>query len=230
MPGDEFQKRLRALLDQISPAAYDIQAITRSKRFLEQDLEEQLEQLPAKTARVHEPDRAFFERAYAQSLIPRVMGSSARKPLQYNRNDQRRFRDDVLGSYEAINGGLAYCCASGQWFPKEKIKVAHLVPKAMTADEILYLFGAREETSRDPKNGIPLHSAIETAMDAGSLVVVPKEPLGSNSWQTVLVDKARRNHTAYEIGGERITPVYWRVSLFLFFTSVGFLTDLQLGV
>lgn len=73
--------------------------------------------------------------------------------------------------------------------------------KAMTAHEIFYLFGAREGTLRDPKNGVPLHSAIETAMDSGILVVVPKEPLGSNTWQTVLVDKTRRNLTADETGG-----------------------------
>lgn len=92
----------------------------------------------------------------------------------------------------------------------------------MTADEIFYLFGARNDMSTDPpQNGIPLHSVIETAMDSGSLVVVPKELLGSNSWQTVLVDKARRNLTAYEIGRERITPVYWRVSLFLFLPLSG---------
>ena len=53
-------------------------------------------------------------------------------------------------------------------------------------------------------------------MDSGSLVVVP-ELLGSNSWQTVFLDKARWNLTAYEIGRERITPVYWRDSLLLFY-------------
>lgn len=38
LPEDEFQKRLRDLLNQISPAVFDIRAITQSKRFLEQDL------------------------------------------------------------------------------------------------------------------------------------------------------------------------------------------------
>lgn len=78
----------------------------------------------------------------------------------------------------------------------------------MTADEKFYPFGAGEDTSKDPRNGIPLHSAIEKAMDSGILAVVPREPLGSNRWQTVLVDKSRTNLTACEIDGERITPVY----------------------
>lgn len=82
----------------------------------------------------------------------------------------------------------ACCFASGKWFFKAEIKVAHLIPNAMTADGIFYLIGNREDMLRDPQNGIPLHSAIETAMDSGILVVVPKEPLGSNTWQMVLVD------------------------------------------
>ena len=82
----------------------------------------------------------------------------------------------------------ACCFASGKWFFKAEIKVAHLIPNAMTADEIFYLIGNREDMLRDPQNGIPLHSAIGTAMDLEILVVVPKEPLGSNTWQMVLVD------------------------------------------
>ena len=82
----------------------------------------------------------------------------------------------------------ACCFATGKWFFKAEIKVAHLIPNAMTADEIFYLIGNREDMLRDPQNGIPLHSAIGTAMDLEILVVVPKEPLGSNTWQMVLVD------------------------------------------
>lgn len=90
LPEEESQKQLSDLLNQVSPTEFDIQAITRPKRFLEQDLEEQLEQLPAKNTRNHPPDKAFFERAYAKLLIRRVMGSSAYKSIQYNRHDMIR--------------------------------------------------------------------------------------------------------------------------------------------
>lgn len=154
------------------------------------------------------------------------MGSSAHRAIQYNQHDQGRFRDDVLGLYDAISGTQAYSCVSAKWFPKAEVKAAYLVPKAMTADEILYLFGADEDTSKDPRNSIPLHSTIGKAMDSGILVVVPMAPLGSNRWQTVLVDKSRADLTAYELGGERITQVYWKVS---FFISTSFFANLRSG-
>lgn len=142
--------------------------------------------------------------------------------MQYSRHDQGRFREAVLGSYEAINTlDYCYCCVSAKWFPKSLVKAAHLVPKTMTPEEILYLFGASEDTAKDPKNGLPLHFAVERAMDSGIIVIVPKEPLGSNKWQTVLVDKSRANLTAYGSGGEKMAQIYWRVSTVLFWGGGG---------
>ena len=89
----------------------------------------------------------WFEQTYAKPLIPRVCSKVQCPQAQ---NDQKHFRDDVLGSYKAISGTQACCFASGRWFFKAEIKVAHHIPNAMTADEIFYLIGDREDMLRDP--------------------------------------------------------------------------------
>lgn len=232
MDSEIFQDQLKEILDKLTPNAANLRALSQSKRFIEQDMEEELEgQRATKKRREQGPELEFFERAYANSLVPRVMGFSGKQTKLWNRHDQRKFREDVLESYNAINGGLAWCCIWGGWFSKVEITAAHLVPKALSEDEVSFLFGANQRISGDPKNGVSLHKAIETALDTGRLVIVPIMPLGCNRWRTVLVDQTKGHLTAFEFGGSNPQQVFWRVcaSLSICNNSQEALTDLPAG-
>ena len=43
---------------------------------------------PSKKNRFHEPDLSFFERAYTDSIVPRVMGASAKQRKNHFRQDK----------------------------------------------------------------------------------------------------------------------------------------------
>lgn len=74
IPEQDFQRQLEATFDEIRPTVRDLRMLSQSKRVIEQDLEEDLENTGSKRARQNEPDIGFYERAYANSLAPRVMG------------------------------------------------------------------------------------------------------------------------------------------------------------
>lgn len=88
----------------------------RQKRIIEQDIEDEI--MSAKKKRKDEPDIEFYERAYTNFLIPRVMGVSGKQGKgSFSKHDQANFRRDVLRRYSASRavGGLkmAYCHLSG---------------------------------------------------------------------------------------------------------------------
>lgn len=212
MDPEFFQDQLKEIPDKLAPNAANLKALSQSKRVIEQDMDEELEgQRATKKFREQGPELDLFERAYANSLVPRVMGSSGKQTKAWNRHDQRQFREDVLESYNAVDGGIAWCCVWGSWFSKAEITAAHLVPKALSEDEVSFLFGANQRISGDPKNGLSLHKAIETALDTGRLVIVPIMPLSCNRWHTILVDQTKGHLTAFQIAGSNPQQVLWRV-------------------
>jgi hypothetical protein len=100
---------------------------------------------PSKKNRFHEPDLSFFERAYTDSIVPRVMGASAKQRKNHFRQD--KFKSDLLKYYGAVKGigsGKAAWCHLTGWWDSKFVKAAHLVPKSLSGDELSYLFGVGE--------------------------------------------------------------------------------------
>ncbi|CRG92559.1 Pc12g04220 [Talaromyces islandicus] len=156
--------------------------LSKQRRLLEADISEELD---TKKPRFDEPDVDFYERAYMSSIIPRVMGASAKQSK--STFDSKRFKDGVLKAYNAIDASgdvkKAWCHVSHYWYKRSAVKAAHLVPKTLS----------------DPEIGITLYQTIEEALDQGAIVIIPK-PVGDETrWECVLVDKSKANHTAIDL-------------------------------
>jgi hypothetical protein len=121
----------------------DKKHLSKHRRFLEANISEEVD---SKKLRFDEPGIDFYERAYANSIVPRVMGASAKQTK--SNFDTKRFRDDLLKAYNAFDPGSgvpkAWCHISHVWYPKSQVKAAHLVPKSLTDPEIGYLFGVEQ--------------------------------------------------------------------------------------
>ena len=220
IPEQDFQRQLEATFDEIRPTVRDLRMLSQSKRVIEQDLEEDLENTGSKRARQNEPDIGFYERAYANrayanSLVPRVMGSSVKQSkVRFTKHDQADFRANVLRYYDALHEDLAWCVITGIWMPKELVKAAHLVPKALSSQEVSFIFGAEEVVSKSPRNGLPLHKAVEAALDSGRIVIIPILDGTPMRWKCVLVDQECRQNTIFCTPGENPKPIIWDVCMF----------------
>lgn len=216
---ESFQRELESVVNQIAHKVRDLGTLSGSKHVIEQDMEEDIENEGCKRLRDHEPGADFLERAYANSLIPRVMRASTKQLKEkFTKHDRAVFRENVLNYYGAFDEDIAWCHITGYWLPKELIKAAHLVPKSLTVQEISFLFGANEIVSKNPRNGLSLHKVVEAGLDSGKIVIVPvlrsdEEP---TCWKCVLVDQNCHNDTAFTfVGGRQSMTVFWRVGLFI---------------
>lgn len=115
--------------------------LSKYRRLLEADITEEID---SKKPRFDKPGVEFYERVYMNSIVPRVMGASA-KQTKSNFNP-KPFRSAVLKAYNASNSTTdgAWCHVSHDWYDKKLVKAAHLVPKSLTDPEIGYLFGVEE--------------------------------------------------------------------------------------
>ncbi|KUL89945.1 hypothetical protein ZTR_02890 [Talaromyces verruculosus] len=162
--------------------------LSQHRRFLEADMSEEVE---SKKLRFDEPSIEFYQRAYANSIVPRVMNATGRQPK--TNFDSKRFRWDLLNEYDALDPGngcpRAWC-------------------HSLTAPEIGYLFGVKQVPDDFFYNwrlGITLHKNIESALDQGEIVIVPK-PVGDETrWECILVDQAKADQTALILtGGQQL--------------------------
>ena len=117
----DFQEELKKVTAKIDILVEHKKVLTRQKRFIEEDLEEEVVAKKKKDIG-DEPDTDFIERAYANTIVPRVMGSSCKQPKNaFTKHDQARFRERVLdyyGALDKLDGKTvgAHCHLSG-WYP-----------------------------------------------------------------------------------------------------------------
>lgn len=218
---EEFEAELNTIRKDLYPICVALNDYDGHKRFIEQDIRQDIEEEACD--RGQEPDIGFYERAYANTLLHRVMGASSKQgKCGFSRNEQAEFRQSVLECYGALKQypgeDKAWCHVTGYWWPKELVKAAHLVPKLLTGNELAFLFGVKELILHDPKNGLSLHGKIELALDSGkiSIVPLPTTDYASCKWKCVLVDQSVLNQVACSYGSESIL---WKVGVSLSFIS-----------
>ncbi|KAJ0164081.1 hypothetical protein CTA2_1793 [Colletotrichum tanaceti] len=147
-----------------------------------------------------------------------------------------KFRQNTLDYYECT--GLdqedhastdVLCQISGQWFKKEEVIAAHIVPFFLDIGSIgEILFGSRAESLQKAGNALVLHNQIEKWFNKYFLVVVPVDPAQKPTitrWRTDVLSSAIRN-TRYakrskggELDGKELTFCNNKrpVSRFLYF-------------
>ena len=112
MESEIFQNQLKEILNKSKGPCIRIDLSlfkhSRNQRVIEQDIVEEIEgHWENKWLWEQVPELEFFKRTYANSLVPRVMGSSGKQTKPWNRHDQRQFREEVLESYNFIDGGIS---------------------------------------------------------------------------------------------------------------------------
>lgn len=148
----EFNREMAPILDTYSKTCQNLKILKRQKRFLEDDLMEELDSGKRLKGDL-EPDFDFLERAYTSTIMPRVMSMAKQQKTSFS---QHRFRKEVIRYYKAEmsepNHEGVWCHLTG-WHESNVVKAAHLVPKSLSEEELSYLFGVRGEISYDARNG-----------------------------------------------------------------------------
>lgn len=143
LDSDEYDALSQPLLEHLNRLTTEKRLLKKQSRLIRDDLDEEVEH---KKTRQAEPGVEFYERAYLDSIIPRIMGATNKQ--QKSSFNTAQFRNAVLEAYNAVkNEGplkLAWCHLAGVWEPAGNVKAAHLVPKSLSRQDLAYLFGADE--------------------------------------------------------------------------------------
>jgi hypothetical protein len=150
----EFDKERDSINDDFNEISHVLRCLKRSQRVIKEDFDDEVQKGKRLRPNTLQPDIGLLERAYASTIVSRVMAASAR-PGKQREFDQRAFRKRVLSYYKAIDESLhcAYCHLLGWWFDKSCVKAAHLVPKSLSDEEVSSLFGGVEVLS-EARNGM----------------------------------------------------------------------------
>lgn len=147
---EQFQTEMGTVLGNFCSVNKNLRVLKRQRKIIEEDIEDEVEHHKRERGEDQEPDVSFLERAYTNTIVPRVMGDSAKQ--RKSKFDQKAFRTDVMEYYGAQHGEAAYCHLTG-WHYSKAVKAAHLVPKSLNGDEVSYIFGVGELVLSDPRNG-----------------------------------------------------------------------------
>lgn len=150
---DEFQQELRRHLDFFCETRSTTQTLKRQNDFLKEDFEEAV---ACKRPREGEVDPEFLERAFCDTILPRVMAANAKqdgRDKNAKSRKQHQFRQDVDRYYGVPPDSLSHCQILDKRLDRKLIKAAHIVPKSLTDEEVAHLFNQKEINSMDPRNG-----------------------------------------------------------------------------
>ncbi|KAI9768414.1 MAG: hypothetical protein M1839_004111 [Geoglossum umbratile] len=94
------------------------------------------------------------------------------------------------------------CQVTGEFFPDDLVKAAHIVPASLGAELATYIFGAEKGTRLfSVDNCLMLHSYIERAFDNGNFVILPVDLTETpiRRWRVAIVNDSCRNQTLHGI-------------------------------
>lgn len=159
------------------------------------------------------PSHARIGEAYLAALVenmPEPAGARLKKQRARDGYDQNQFKTLVRQAYtpakespeyDAPDTGypMAWCPVTRTWQVLADTTVAHIVPYGIGEFNAAYVFGVPVEegwkTIWDFRNGLILHSAIERALDAAQLVIVP-DGESKEGLKTVVLDESIMDKTA----------------------------------
>ncbi|KAL4788728.1 hypothetical protein BJX76DRAFT_3880 [Aspergillus varians] len=196
----EFVEELQPILDAFRKTTKTLTVHKRHERTLEDDLDEQTATKRQRTAG-EEPDPDFLHRAYASTMVSRVMAASAKQRV--TKFDQSKFKREVIKYYtpeENIRTEHVWCHILGKWVYHKGVKAAHIVPKSLSGDELAHLFGVGEILLEDPRNGITLLSALEERLDQGVIAIVPMSGGFEvpTRWKCILIDESKAKNFIWD--------------------------------
>ena len=99
-------------------------------------------------------------------------------PKSMNKVDRTGARRDCIDKYKpekvGSSGQKMWCPIAQDWFDKENMKAAHIVPARIDRTIIDYVFGSGHGLQRDTAiNCLFINSFAETSFDKGNFVIIP---------------------------------------------------------
>lgn len=154
-----YQTEMKRMLDSYKPAIQELDVLKKQRKNLVEDLGDEAD--ARKRQNVQDGLSAdFLERAYTDTIIPRVMGACAKQRTR--KFKQGEFKKAVESYYFAVDKPRerSYCHLMG-WLDMSTIKCAHLVPKSLSGPELAHIFGVEEDdVLYNPRNGGYFHFFI----------------------------------------------------------------------
>ena len=150
LSSDAFQTEIGPVLRRFRATWQTLDVIKRQRTLIEEELE-----VEVKRRRITGPlDNGLFERAYVDTIIPRVMDAAAK--IRKHAFDQRKFKKEVNRYYGLTTecvGETSFCHVLGFFLPAPSVKAARLVPKTLSQAEVSHIFGVQDGVLSDPRNG-----------------------------------------------------------------------------
>ncbi|KAJ5793509.1 hypothetical protein N7457_000108 [Penicillium paradoxum] len=197
LSSDAFQREIDPVLRRFRTTTQTLDVLKRQPTLIEEDLE-----VEVKRRRIAGPlDDGLVERAYVDTIIPRVMGAAAK--IQKNAFDQKTFKKEVNRYYALPTenvGETSFCHVLGFFLPAPSVKAAHLVPNSLSQAEVSHIFGVQDGVLSDPRNALLLYKPIESLLDQGIIAVIPipsaiTEP---TTWRCVVLDESKNENFVYK--------------------------------
>lgn len=138
--------------------------------------------------------------AYLASIVEGMhepIGARIKKQGSRDSSDQTSFRKRILAvynspSYDSDPENLAsWCPVTKNWYLATDVTAAHVVPYSIGEVNAAYLFGLNPESGYEAiwsvKNGMPLHTKVEQALDAARIIIVQDEK-DTNELKLIVLD------------------------------------------
>lgn len=130
LPGRDLLDQVGETIDRFEAVSNESTVLKRQRTILEQDLADEAggtKRQRGNDDENDEPDVTFLERAYTNTIVPRLMNASRKQ--RKSRFDQSAFKEDVIKFYRAKReDDLVFCHLTG-WKPAELVKAASSCPQ-----------------------------------------------------------------------------------------------------
>ncbi|KAI9657897.1 MAG: hypothetical protein M1829_006859 [Trizodia sp. TS-e1964] len=136
------------------------------------------------------------------AFVPLLLSLYSTKENKRKSQAQSSMKNESIELYDAIDPGNArnlFCSITGEYWDKEDIVAAHIVPSRLGAEVVDYIFGPGKGLRLfSPDNCLLMHPSIERAYDNGNIAIIPfdsTQPI--TRWKTVLINKDAANQRLY---------------------------------
>ncbi|KAJ5980278.1 hypothetical protein N7481_007576 [Penicillium waksmanii] len=199
----ELEEQLGPLLHEFRSQADIVRAMKRDQRTLVEDLQDKVDSKRLQSTDPEEDD-GLLERAYRDAIMERVMSAVARQAK--SKFDHGKFKRRVNRYYgfkqPAFPKSFSWCHVLGFPTPASIAKVAHIVPKSLSSEEIAHIFGQEDDVITDARGALLLYAPIELLLDTGAIAIVPV-PQGTSpiaQWKCVVLDESQNDEIAWYCG------------------------------
>lgn len=152
----EYNDELETVSELYIPIEDELKVLRKQRSYLIEEMED----LVPTRERISEDS---LQQAYKDTIVARVLKNSSKlrddstkRKKRYRRQaryDQLDFQKAVDDYYGSEHRSFSWCHLTG-WVHRYMIKATHLVPEALSGDEISFFFGDKEVDVSFPANGL----------------------------------------------------------------------------